>query len=397
MITQQPEGPQYIYAADKSPFYIDALALFMYSQRFRSNLKKKHVKPASLILKTGKTFSGFCPDWVSHDTTGEVVFNTGMVGYVECLTDPSYAGQILAFTYPLIGNYGVPESSFWESDKIQACGLITSTLETFYARDNAYALDAWCKAQNIPFMTGVDTRALTLYLRDKGTLPGLITTNPDAPKNVNAKMTQHIVKTVSIKKPIIHGRGDKTLIVVDCGIKANILRHLKKMPFTLKQVPFDYDYTQETYDGVFVSNGPGDPQACKDTIAILKKAMLTEKPIFGICLGAQLMALASGATTYKLPFGHRSQNQPCLDLKTQKAYLTSQNHGYAIDKNSLPSDWMITLVNLNDDTVQGIQHKVKPFVAVQFHPEASPGPSDTAWFFNQCQQSIETCHATNED
>lgn len=345
------------------------------------------MKPASLILETHETFSGFSANWVSDSVSGEVVFNTGMVGYVECLTDPSYRGQILVFTYPLIGNYGVPDASFWESTKIQASALITSTLETYYARDNMTSLEKWCQSQQVPFMTGVDTRALTLYLRDKGTVGGCITPEPTSQTFLPVPQ-RHVVKEASIKSPRSYGQGTQTLIVVDCGIKQNILRHLEKMPFKLKCVPFDYDYLNEDYDGIFISNGPGNPEQCQTTIAILKKALLCDKPIFGICLGAQVLALAAGASTYKLPFGHRAQNQPCLHLKTQRAYLTSQNHGYAIDENSLPKDWDVTFTNLNDQTVQGIAHKTKPFCAVQFHPEAAPGPTDTAWFFNELKEAI---------
>ena len=353
------------------------------------------MKSAFLILETGKTFSGNCPDWFENDISAEVVFNTGMVGYVECLTDPSYRGQMLCFTYPLIGNYGVPDTSSWESSRIQASALITSTLESFYARENVISIDAWCHEQNVPYITGLDTRALTLYLRDKGTLPGIITLDKNTSKTFKQQASSSLVKEVSTRTVKTYGKGDKTLIVVDCGIKENILRHLKKMPFKLKQVPFDYDYTFDDYAGVFISNGPGDPKDCQTTIKILQKALLGDKPIFGICLGAQLMALASGASTYKLPFGHRSQNQPCLDLNSQKAYLTSQNHGYAIDKSSLSAEWEVNLINLNDESVQGIRHKEKPFYAVQFHPEAAPGPTDTAWFFNRLQQTLEACHETN--
>lgn len=339
---------------------------------------------AQLILKSGEVFYGEAPEYQDNISFGEVVFNTGMVGYVESLTDPSYSGQILVFTYPLIGNYGVSESATWESQKIHARGAIFSELSPFYSNQSAkHSLSQWLKDQNIPYMTGVDTRALTKCLRTKGVVPGAI-----AP--LNAKLNdfedfEHInwVEEVSIKQPREYGSGDKLIIAIDCGMKENILRSLQQFPVRIKRVPFDYDFTNEPFDGVFISNGPGDPAQCQKTVDIIRKAMAMNKPTFGICLGTQLMALAAGANTYKLPFGHRSHNQPCLYLSTNRSYLTSQNHGYAVDEKSLPHDWRVTFRNLNDQSVAGIEHQSLPFFSVQFHPEAAPGPEDTQWLFQK--------------
>jgi carbamoyl-phosphate synthase small subunit len=344
---------------------------------------------AQILLQSGEVFYGEMPFPLEHFSFGEVVFNTGMVGYVESLTDPSYSGQILVFTYPLIGNYGVPHPSTWESEKIHVRGVIVSELSPFYSHHIAErSLLEWLNAQQIPILTGVDTRALTKCLRSKGVVPGVI-----AP--LNTKVTQfenfeqkNWVEEVTIKAPQEYGEGDKRIIVIDCGMKANILRKLSTFPFKIKRVPYDYDFTHEAYDGLFISNGPGDPVRCQQTIEYIRKAMYQNKPVFGICLGTQLMGLAAGARTYKLPFGHRSHNQPCLHLPTNRCYLTSQNHGYAIEETSLPLDWQVTFRNLNDQSVAGIAHKTKPFFSVQFHPEAAPGPEDSAWLFQQFFESL---------
>ena len=345
----------------------------------------ENMQPAKLVLASGETFSGFVPDWCEPTTLGEVVFNTGMVGYVESMTDPSYKNQILTFTYPLVGNYGVSDPDAWESDRIQVSGIVVQEMAHFYARENAQcSLPEWCKQFNVPYIEGVDTRALTKVLRTKGVIAGAIVLD-----GVNAPTTfvdindEHLVSMVSVQSPEYLTEGEKTLICVDCGIKRNILRHLKQYHWTIKRVPHDYDYTCESFDAVFVSNGPGDPQQCTETIAILQKALTLGKPIFGICLGAQIMGLAIGAKTYKLPFGHRSQNQPCLKLGTDICLLTSENHGYAIAEDSLPADWVVTYRNLNDQSVQGIQHKTSPYFSVQFHPEANPGPVDAAIIFDE--------------
>lgn len=346
--------------------------------------------PAQLILKTGEVFKGLAPAIQKDLHFGEVVFNTGMAGYVESLTDPSYAGEILTFTYPLIGNYGVSDPSTWESKKSHVKGVVMSELAPFHSNHSAqHSLFNWLQQQNIPFITGIDTRALTKILRTTGVVPGAITPLDAQPKKFVDFEHINWVKEVSIKEPIEYGTGEKLIIAIDCGMKANILRCLQQLPVRIKRVPHNYDFTQETYDGVFISNGPGDPVLCTETTALVQKAMATKKPVFGICLGTQLMALAVGAKTYKLPFGHRSQNQPCLELSSEKCFLTSQNHGYAVDEKTLPKDWRVSFRNLNDNTVAGIEHKTLPFFSVQFHPEAAPGPLDTQWLFKKFFELIK--------
>ncbi|OGT38797.1 MAG: carbamoyl phosphate synthase small subunit [Gammaproteobacteria bacterium RIFCSPHIGHO2_12_FULL_37_14] len=338
---------------------------------------------AQLTLATGETFSGYAPSFQIQPCYGEVVFNTGMVGYVESLTDPSYAGQILVFTYPLIGNYGVPAANQWESPLIHVKGVVMSELACHYSNHTAvHSLVDWLASQKIPYIIDVDTRAVTTCLRSHGVAPGVISQQP-GPYHFEEFGNVHWVKEVSIKEPQYYGSHDKLIIVVDCGIKENILRCLLHYPLKIKRVPYNYDYTNEAYDGVFISNGPGDPKHCTETIRILKKAFTKQKPIFGICLGTQLMALAAGATTYKLPFGHRSHNQPCMDLNSKRCYLTSQNHSYAVDEKTIPTDWRVSFRNLNDQSIEGIEHQELPFFAVQFHPEASPGPMDTQWLFQK--------------
>ncbi|MFI5333878.1 MAG: glutamine-hydrolyzing carbamoyl-phosphate synthase small subunit [Chlamydiales bacterium] len=342
---------------------------------------------ARLILQTGESFEGTSPTWQDKPFFGEVVFTTGMTGYVETLTDPSYAGQIIVFTYPLIGNYGVPLPSEWESEKIHAHGVVVNiSSERFHHHAAEQSFLDWLKKQNVALLSGVDTRALTKRLRMQGVSQGVITSGSE--KLRFATSSEHLVAKVSRKKPAIYGKGKKKIIAVDCGMKENILRCLLKHAWEIKRVPFDYDYTHEEWDGVFLSNGPGDPTLCTETITILKKAMKRKKPIFGICLGAQLMALALGSRTYKLRYGHRGQNQPCLHLETKRSYLTSQNHGYAIDEKSLPKEWRVSFRNLNDQTVEGIEHINLPFSAVQFHPEGAPGPVDTEWLFEKFYAQI---------
>jgi carbamoyl-phosphate synthase small subunit len=339
---------------------------------------------AQLVLKSGEVFNGSIPESQDQISFGEVVFNTGMVGYVETLTDPSYAGQILVFTYPLVGNYGVAAPACWESGKIHAKGVIFSELSPFYSNHAAEkSLAAWLKEQNIPYMTGVDTRALTKCLREKGVVPGAIVPSGKKTEDFGDFEHTHWVREVSIREPQMVGEGEKLIIAVDCGMKENIMRNLLKFPVRVKRVPFDYDYSGEEFDGVFLSNGPGDPVLCEDTVRILAQAMKKQKPVFGICLGTQLMALAIGGKTYKLIFGHRSQNQPCLHIPGNRAYLTSQNHGYAIDEKSLPAGWKVSFRNLNDHSVAGIEHETLPFFSVQFHPESAPGPEDTEWLFKK--------------
>lgn len=370
--------------ANKS-FCLDARNDKTYPQHEHNLLARlRMLIPAKLILETGEVFTGQAPASQQFPCYGEVVFSTGMVGYVESLTDPSYAGQILTFTYPLIGNYGVNQASAWESAKIQARGVIMSELAAHYSNHAAQrSLMDWLQAEGIPYLTDVDTRALTTQLRTHGVVPGVMVKADQQVKSFEDFAGIHWVKEVSIKEPRHYGEGEKEIVVVDCGIKENIIRCLLQYPVRLKRVPYDYDYSDEKFDGVFISNGPGDPAHCQATINILQKVLAKRKPVFGICLGTQLLALAVGAKTYKLPFGHRSHNQPCMNLQDQRCYLTSQNHSYAVDEKTLPADWQVTFRNLNDQSVEGIEHKTLPYFAVQFHPEAAPGPIDTQWLFQK--------------
>ena len=347
------------------------------SRSERSDFLKS--KPARLRLADGNVFVGLTTAERIKDVIGEVVFTTGMTGYELSLTDPSYADQILMFTYPLIGNYGVPPAATWESERVYARGVIVSEACRSWSHSGSLqSLQAWLDHQGVPLITDVDTRALTKHLRTKGSMVGSLETKPSTSKLPRRLPTPH----VSIEEPqLLNPHHQKTLIVVDCGLKLNILRMLQRLPLRIKRVPYDYDYNQEAYDGVFISNGPGDPVDYAATVAILKKAMRSNRPIFGICLGSQLMGLAAGANTYKLPFGHRSHNQPCIEERTGRCFITSQNHGYAIDDTTLPASWYVSFRNLNDNSVEGIAHRTKPFFSVQFHPEANPGPVDTEWLF----------------
>lgn len=336
----------------------------------------------NLYLTDGTVFDGFSPDWQTESYNGEVVFNTGMSGYVESLTDPSYTGQILVFTYPLIGNYGVTMADA-ESLKIHVNGVVVSEAALNYSHTDAeLPLLQWLKINNVPILASADTRAITKYLRSHGSMPGSISVKK--PKNYDFER-----RFVSVSEPRIYNeKFSKTVIVVDCGAKENIIRSLQKYPIRIKRVPYDYDYTNEDYAGVLLSNGPGDPTDYKQTIAIAKKAITSKKPIFGICLGSQIMGLAAGANTYKLKFGHRGHNQPCISTVTGKGAITSQNHGYALDEKSLPNGWSVLYKNLNDGSVEGIQHNTLPYFAVQFHPEAAPGPTDTQDLFERFYQSL---------
>lgn len=336
-----------------------------------------------------------------------------MVGYPEALTDPSYKGQILALTYPLVGNYGVPPYDlnygiplYFESDRIQTSGLIIHELctEPFHWASTR-TLDKWLIDENIPGICGVDTRRLTKKLRTHGVMLGIIQTceegeEPDIStllkeaQNIPDPNLTDLVKEVTVKEPVNYKiYGKHTVVLIDCGVKNSIIRNLLKREINVVRVPYDFsakEIMEYHPDGVFLSNGPGDPKKCCKTIESVKE--LVEKvPVMGICLGAQILALSQGGDTYKLKFGHRSQNQPALDLNTNRCYITTQNHGYAIDTECfcrIPLEpWFI---NPNDKTIEGVKHKSKPVFAVQWHPEASPGPYDTEFLFDTFAKNMET-------
>jgi len=322
-------------------------------------------------------------------TSGEVVFNTGMVGYPESLTDPSYFGQILVLTYPLQGNYGVPNQEFWESTKIQVKGLIVQNYIDHPSHfESQKTLGEWLKAEGIPALSGVDTRMLTRKLREHGVMLGrveLLTTNSQLPTTIYDPNSENVLPYVSTDAVETYGEGKKQIILIDCGAKQNIVRQFIKRKVRVARVPWNFNPLTSgmDFDGVFVSNGPGDPKQAKETIAHVRAVLQQGIPILGICLGSQILALAAGGNTYKLKFGHRGQNQPVLDRTSNKAIITSQNHGFAVDMKSLGNDWSEWFVNLNDGTNEGIRHKKKPFMAVQFHPEASPGPLDANYLFDE--------------
>jgi carbamoyl-phosphate synthase small subunit len=317
---------------------------------------------------------------------GEVVFNTGMVGYVESLTDPSYEGQILVLTYPLVGNYGVPDAKHFESSRIHIKGLVVSEYSEAYSSHTAKeSLGKWLKDSGIPAITGVDTRALTKKLRERGVMLGALS-EKRKPKKFEDPNARNLVADVSVAKKKIYepeGKPVATIVALDCGMKENIVRSFVARGVRVIRVPWDHDFSSEAYDGLFISNGPGDPTMCGETVSHLKAAMKRDKPILGICLGTQLLALAAGGKTYKLKYGHRSQNQPCIVSGKDRCYITSQNHGYAVDAKSLPKEWKVWFTNANDGSVEGIRHAKRPWKAVQFHPEAAPGPTDTAWVFDE--------------
>ena len=341
-----------------------------------------------LILEDGAVFEGLSFGFPGP-VAGEVVFNTGMVGYPETFTDPSYRGQILVLTYPLIGNYGVaacqpdfsPTGTF-ESDRIQIAGLIVSEISGAFHHWNASkSLTDWIRDQRIPALAGIDTRALTKRLRQSGSMLGMITSERQSGKFYDPNR-ENLVAQVSINTPLTYSRGKKRALVIDCGCKSSIVRKLLDRDITVIQVPWDYDIFEQQFDGVVISNGPGDPKMCSRTIANVKSLMERETPVFGICLGSQILALAAGGDTYKLKYGHRGQNQPCIEIGTKRCYITSQNHGYAVDMRTLPPDWEPWFSNANDQTNEGIRHSSKPFRGVQFHPEAAPGPADTNFLFD---------------
>jgi carbamoyl-phosphate synthase small subunit len=357
-------------------------------------MTEERTHEARLVLEDGSVFPGRAFGFPAA-TSGEVVFNTGMVGYPEALTDPSYRGQILVLTYPLIGNYGVPARTLedvldppFESEAIQVAGLVVAEAATTYSHWSATgSLGAWLAAEAVPGLSGVDTRALTKRLRERGVMLGKLIGEDDI--DLRDPNRENLVALVSVKEPVTYGTGRRRVVLIDCGCKHSIIRCLVDRGLTVVRVPWDYDFLDADFDGLVISNGPGDPKMCVETIEHVRRAMDRRRPILGICLGNQILALAAGADTYKLKFGHRGQNQPCGRVGTSRCYITSQNHGYAVDETTLPPGWEPWFRNLNDGTNEGIRHRSRPFMSVQFHPEAAPGPLDTTFLFDEFVETVD--------
>ena len=371
-------------------------------------------RQAKLVLEDGSEYSGRSFGR-ARSQAGEVVFTTGMTGYPQALTDPSFKGQILVSTYPLIGNYGVPLKPktgepfldgqgipiHFESPVVQVSGFVVSEAceEPSHFASGA-TLSARLDRNNVPGIYGIDTRSLTERLREHGVMRGKIlvegsreiTLDSGAIPNPVAEVSNPVVQTF-----LPGGEGETgarlsgltRIALVDCGAKANIIRCLLARNAAVIRLPWNHDLNGIEYDGLFLSNGPGDPKACGRTIAALRRAFDRKKPVFGICLGNQIMALAAGGDTYKLPYGHRGQNQPCIEAGTGRCYITSQNHGYAVRGESLPQGWEPWFTNANDGTVEGIHSTRGPFSAVQFHPEGCPGPRDTEFLIDRFLDEVE--------
>ncbi|MDR0398740.1 MAG: glutamine-hydrolyzing carbamoyl-phosphate synthase small subunit [Endomicrobium sp.] len=368
---------------------------------FDKGYKKAYLELSNGIKLEGKAIGA------DVSVSGEMVFNTGMLGYSEAMTDPSYLGQILVFSFCLIGNYGIPfpengdffSSQGHESSSIKTQGIIVSDIYSgCHHHDGGISLEDWMKKQDVPGIAGIDTRYLVQTIRESGNLWGRIVPEGAKPQNKSKfEFLKHfedgeyvdpskfnLMPSVSTKERQIIGRGSKKVAVIDCGAKWNIMRMLIERGCEVEVLPWDTDFSTVKCDGWVISNGPGDPKNTADLVERIKKDVLTSnKPILGICLGHQLLALASGAKTKRLSHGHRSHNQPVFSLPDKKAYMSSQNHRYAVEKNSIQAGWELWFENANDDSVEGLKHKTKPFMSVQFHPEASSGPNDTSWIMDK--------------
>ncbi len=332
-----------------------------------------------------------------RSTAGEAVFSTGMVGYPESITDPSYCGQLLTFTYPLIGNYGnrgadLDDSGLpigYESTKPQVSGVIVANAsddDHHWTADRSFS--SWLAAYDIPGISGIDTRALTVHLRTKGSMLGRIVRADEEPPPWYDPNLENLVAKVSIEEPRDYGTDGPRVVLVDTGVKLNIVRSLLKAGARVRRVPWNHDFHQDEFDAICLANGPGNPALLDPLVENVRRALDDSVPIFGVCLGNQVLARAAGAETYKLMFGHRSQNQPCVEVGTERCYITSQNHGYAVAGDSLPEGWREWFRNANDQSNEGIRHEWKPFRSVQFHPEATPGPVDTADLFERFLEMI---------
>lgn len=351
-------------------------------------------RKVTLRLEDGTEFHGTSFGY-EKPVAGEVVFNTAMMGYPESLTDPSYAGQLMTLTFPLVGNYGVPPftfeenglPTFMESEKIHVRAIIVSDYSREFSHWNGVeTLADWLKREQVPGITGIDTRQLTKVLREHGVMMGKILFD-DMPDEVPEAdyAGVNFVDQVSCREVIKYNEGaDKKVVLVDCGVKANILRCLIRRGVEVIRVPWNYDFNELEFDGLFLANGPGDPETCGVTVQNIRRFLANPvvRPCMGICMGNQLLSKAAGARIYKLKYGHRSHNQPVRKVGTETCFITSQNHGYAVDSSSLPADWEPMFVNMNDGSNEGVRHKKNPWFSAQFHPEACSGPVDTEYMFD---------------
>lgn len=347
----------------------------------------------TLRLDNGMCFHGTSFGY-EGSTVGEVVFNTAMSGYPESLTDPSYAGQILVLTYPLIGNYGVPAFTMekdglatnMESEKIHVRGLVVSSYSDSYSHWNAVeSLTEWLKREKIPALTGIDTRELTKVLREQGVMKGKLILEEEVVDSEEDYGDVNWVEKVSCKDVVTYNKGaGKKVVLVDCGVKHNIIRNLTRRGVEVIRVPWDFDFNTLQFDGLFLSNGPGDPDTCQAAVDNIRTFLNSSRirPLMGICMGNQLLAKAAGGRVYKLPYGHRSHNQPVRMEGTNRCFITSQNHGFAVDVESLPAGWKPYFTNMNDGSNEGIRHISQPWFSAQFHPEAASGPTDTEFLFD---------------